>query len=58
MAELKIKLKKGLVGSSPKQRKIIEALGLKKIGKIKIVPDSVSIKGSIKKVEHLVEVVK
>jgi large subunit ribosomal protein L30 len=58
MAEIKIKLKKGLVGTSPRQKKIIEALGLKKIGKVKTLPDNDSVQGAIKKVKHLVEVVK
>lgn len=58
MATIKIKLKKSVIGSSPKQRKIVEALGLKKTNRVKEVPDNETIRGSIKKVEHLVEIVK
>lgn len=56
MANLKIKLVKGLIGTNPKQRKTVEALGLKKRHQVVEQPDNPQTRGMIKIVEHLVEV--
>ena len=53
---INIKLAKSIIGSLPKQRKTIEALGLKKIGQIVEKPDNPQIRGMINIVKHMVEV--
>ncbi|SHK27789.1 50S ribosomal protein L30 [Tepidibacter formicigenes] len=57
MANLKIKLVRSVIGTNPKQRKTIEALGLKKREQVVEKPDNPQIRGMIEKVKHLVEVV-
>lgn len=54
--KLNVTLKKSLIGSLPKQRKTMEALGLRKINQTVELPDNGSTKGMIKLVSHLVEV--
>jgi len=54
--KLNITLKKSLIGSLPKQRKTMEALGLRKINQTVELPDNGSTHGMIKLVNHLVEV--
>jgi large subunit ribosomal protein L30 len=56
MANLKIKLVKGIIGTNPKQRKTVEALGLRKRHQVVEQPDNPQTRGMIKVVEHLVEV--
>lgn len=56
MAKIQIKLVKGTIGTTPKQRKNVEALGLKKIGSVVIKEDNAQMRGMISKVSHLVEV--
>jgi large subunit ribosomal protein L30 len=54
--KLNITLKKSLIGSLPKQRKTMEALGLRKINQTVELPDNGSTRGMIHLVNHLVEV--
>lgn len=54
--KLNITLKRSLIGSLPKQRKTMEALGLKKINQTVELPDNGSTRGMIDLVQHLVEV--
>lgn len=54
---LKIKLVRSTIGTLPKQRKTVEALGLRKIGHTVEMADSVQVRGMIEVVKHLVEVV-
>lgn len=57
MAEkLKITLVKSTIGAVPKNRKTVEALGLKKIGKTVEMPDNAAVRGMIQNVRHLVKV--
>lgn len=57
MAEkLKITLVKSPIGAVPKQRKTIEALGLKKMHKTVELPDNPAVRGMIWHVKHLVKV--
>ena len=57
MAEkLKITLVKSKIGSVPKNRKTVEALGLNKIGKTVELPDNKATRGMIQNVKHLVKV--
>ncbi|WP_029894010.1 50S ribosomal protein L30 [Desulfohalovibrio reitneri] len=53
---MKVVLKKSLIGSTPKQRKIVKSLGLRKIRQVKELPDNDAVRGMVKKVAHLVEV--
>lgn len=54
---LKVKLVRSTIGCSPKQRKTVAALGLRKIRQVKELPDNGAVRGMIRSVEHLVEVV-
>lgn len=53
---LKVTLKKSPIGAIPKHRATIEALGLKKIGQTKELPNNDAVKGMVWHVRHLVEV--
>jgi large subunit ribosomal protein L30 len=53
---LKIVLKKGYIGLPVKQRRTLEALGLKRIGSSVKREDNQAIKGMINRVSHLVVV--
>ncbi len=58
MAEkrIKITLTKSLIGASPNQRKIAEALGLGKMQHAVEQPDNSQIRGAIEKIRFLVSV--
>ncbi|AKK10383.1 50S ribosomal protein L30 [Corynebacterium uterequi] len=53
---LKITQVKGLVGSKPKQRATMQALGLKRIRHTVIKQDNPAVRGQIQVVRHLVTV--
>ena len=53
---LKITLTKSVIGASPKQRKVVEALGLKKVNQSVELIDSPVTRGAINKVSHLLTV--
>ena len=58
MAEtMKIKLVKSTIGAIPKHKKTIQALGLRKIGQVVEKQDNPQMRGMIKQVKHLVEVI-
>jgi large subunit ribosomal protein L30 len=54
--KLNITLVKSVIGASPAHRKIVEALGLRKIRHSVLQPDNPQIRGAIEKVRHLVQV--
>lgn len=56
MSKIQIKLVRGVIGTTPKQRKNVEALGLKKRESVVVKEDNAQIRGMINKVSHLVEV--
>ncbi len=56
MAQLKLTLKRSLIGSTQRQRANVEALGLKGRDDTKIVDDKPEIRGMIDKVHHLLDV--
>ncbi len=58
MAEkkLRITLVKSPIGAVPKNKKTVEALGLRKINKTVEMPDNEAVRGMIRQVRHLVEV--
>lgn len=53
---LKITLIKSTIGSLPKQRKVVEALGLGKTNSYVFQQDNAAIRGMIDKVSHMVKV--
>lgn len=56
MANLKITLVKSTIGAVPKNKKTVEALGLKKIGASVERPDNKAVRGMIQQVRNLVKV--
>ena len=54
---IKIKLVRSQIGASPKQRKTLAALGLRKLGQTKEVKDNAAMRGMIAAIPHMVEVV-
>jgi large subunit ribosomal protein L30 len=54
--KLKITLIKSTIGSIPKHRATVEALGLKKLHKTVELPDNDAVRGMIWHVKHLVKV--
>ncbi len=56
MATLKITQVRSRIGATAQQRKNLDALGLKKIGRSVEHTDSVIIKGMLERVKHLVKV--
>ncbi len=58
MAEKKIKitLEKSVIGASPLQRKVVEALGLRKLNHTVEQPDTPQTRGAVEKVKHLVRI--
>ncbi len=53
---VKITLTKSVIGASPKQRAVVEALGLKKMHRSVELADTPQTRGAVAKVSHLVTV--
>ena len=56
MAKLKITLVKSPIGGPERQKRTVQALGLRKLNSTVIQNDTEDILGKIKKIEHLVSV--
>ena len=56
MAALKVTQTRSAIGSKPKQRGTLRALGLGRIGKTNVLPVRPEIRGMLHKVPHLVTV--
>ncbi|WP_283583162.1 50S ribosomal protein L30 [Limosilactobacillus difficilis] len=56
MAQVKVTLVHSVAHREPRQRAIIKALGLGRIGSSAILPDNASTRGAIFKVAHLLSV--
>lgn len=54
--KLKITLVKSTIGAVPKNRKTVEALGLRKLNHSVEMPDNDAVRGMIRQVRHLVKV--
>ncbi|MDR2160633.1 MAG: 50S ribosomal protein L30 [Desulfovibrio sp.] len=54
---LKIRLIRSRIGATPGQRRVLDALGLRRMHKIREFRDTAPIRGMIGKVSHMVEVV-
>ena len=53
---IRVTLTKSVIGASPKQRKVVEALGLKKMHQSVELEDTPAARGAINKVPHLLTV--
>ena len=53
---IKVTWVKSAIGFNKNQAKIVEALGFKKLGQTRVLPDNDCIRGSIFKVKHLFKV--
>jgi large subunit ribosomal protein L30 len=56
--KVQIKLKRSLIGSTKDQIKVVKALGLSKTNQVVEHEESPVIMGMVKKVSHLLEIVK
>ncbi|HJL99221.1 MAG: 50S ribosomal protein L30 [Acidimicrobiales bacterium] len=56
MSDLTVKQIRSAIGSKPKHRGTLRALGLGRIGKTNTLPDRPEIRGMIHKVAHLIDV--
>ena len=56
MSEIKVTQTRSAIGSKPKQRGTLRALGLGKIGQSNTLPDRSEIRGMIARVPHLIKV--
>lgn len=56
MGQLRITQTRSSIGTKPKQRGTLRALGLGRIGKTHQLPDTPEVRGQIAKVPHLVSV--
>lgn len=54
--KVKVTLVKSPIGASPNQKKVIEALGLRKMQHSVEQPDNPQTRGAIEKIKHLVKV--
>ena len=57
MSEIKVKLIKSRIGTTPAQKKVLDAMGLRRREMVKIHKDNAAIRGMIASVQHLVEVI-
>jgi large subunit ribosomal protein L30 len=57
LATINVKLVKSTIGSKPKHRKTVEALGLRKIGQVVEKQDNPQMRGMVNQVCHLVQIV-
>jgi large subunit ribosomal protein L30 len=51
--KIKVTLKGSVIGCTQKQRAIVRALGLKRRGRSRVLPDNDATRGAIRKVPHL-----
>lgn len=56
MSQITLKLIKSRIGCNPRQKRVLDALGMHKRETVKTFPDNSAIRGMIAKVSHLVEV--
>ncbi len=56
MGQLKVTQVRSAIGTKPKTRGTLRALGLRRIGMSNVLPDRPEIRGMIARVPHLVEV--
>lgn len=57
MAQIKVKLVRSRIGTTPIQRRLLDSLGLKRREMVKTFNDTPAIRGIVAKLSHLVAVV-
>ena len=57
MSEIKVKLIKSRIGTTPAQKKVLDAMGLRRREMVKTLKDNAAVRGMIASVPHLVEVI-
>ena len=53
---LKITLVKSTIGAVPKNKAVVESMGLRKLNKSVILPDNAATRGQIQQIRHLIKV--
>lgn len=56
MGSLRVTLVRSKIGTKPKHRGTVRALGLRRIGSSNVLPDRPEIRGMVARVPHLVKV--
>jgi large subunit ribosomal protein L30 len=56
MSSIKVTQTRSAIGSKPKQRGTLRALGLGRIGKSHVLPDTPDVRGMLARVPHLITV--
>ena len=56
MTKLKVTQVRSSIGTKPKQRGTLRALGLGRIGKSHVLEDTPELRGQIQKVPHLIQI--
>jgi large subunit ribosomal protein L30 len=54
--KIQVKLVRSPIGSKPRNRKTLQALGLRRLNQVVIHEDSPSLRGMLQNVRHMVEV--
>jgi large subunit ribosomal protein L30 len=54
---IKIKLVRSIIGRPEKHRRIVRGLGLRRLNQVVERPDTPAIRGMVRKIPHLVEIV-
>jgi large subunit ribosomal protein L30 len=57
MSDIRVTQTRSAIGTKPKQRGTLRALGLGRIGQSNVLPDRAEVRGMIARVPHLVSVV-
>lgn len=55
--QIRVKQVRSGIGFPEPQKKILRALGLEKLGRVRTFPDTPSVRGMVAKIPHLVEIV-
>lgn len=55
--KIKIKLVRSVIGHPQSMRRVVEALGLRKMQQEREIPDNPAMRGMVQKVHHLVQVI-
>ena len=56
MSEIKVKLIRSRIGTTPAQKKVLDAMGLRRREMVRVLKDNPAVRGMIASVPHLVEV--
>ena len=54
---IRVKQVRSGIGFPEPQKRVLRALGLEKLGRIRTLPDTPSVRGMVAKIPHLVEIV-